>query len=67
MNDGNTPMVVGHNLDVIKSTNWVIALGPEGGAVGGQIIAEGRPEQVTKAKLPIPGNFSHEESITLQK
>jgi len=48
VNAGNTLVVVEHNLDVIKSADWVIDHGPEGGAAGGQIIAEGRPEQVAK-------------------
>jgi excinuclease ABC subunit A len=44
----NTLVVEEHNLDVIKSADWVIDLGPEGGAAGSQIIAEGRPEQAAK-------------------
>jgi excinuclease ABC subunit A len=48
VNAGNTLVVVEHNLDVIKSADWVIDLGPEGGEAGGHIIAEGRPEQVMK-------------------
>jgi excinuclease ABC subunit A len=46
VNAGNTLVVVEHNLDMIKSADWVIDLGPEGGDAGGQIVAEGRPEQV---------------------
>ena len=41
VNSGNTVMVVEHNLDVIKTADWIIDLGPEGGAAGGQIVAEG--------------------------
>jgi excinuclease ABC subunit A len=48
INAGNTLVVVEHNLDVIKSADSVIDLGPERGTAGGQIIAEGRPEQVAK-------------------
>ena len=48
VNSGNTVVVVEHNLDVIKTADWIIDLGPEGGAAGGQIMAEGRPEQVAK-------------------
>lgn len=48
VNAGNTLVVVEHNLDVIKSADWIIDLGPEGGAAGGRIVAEGRPEQVAK-------------------
>jgi excinuclease ABC subunit A len=48
---------VEHNLDVIKSADWVIDLGPEGGAAGGQIVAEGRPEQVAKTVTSHTGRF----------
>jgi len=47
---GNTVLVVEHNLDVVKRADWVIDLGPEGGAGGGEIIVEGTPEQVAKCK-----------------
>jgi len=57
VNAGNTLVVVEHNLDVIKSADWVIDLGPEGGAAGGQIIAEGRPEQVAKVAGSYTGQF----------
>ncbi|SPP65705.1 excinuclease ABC subunit UvrA [Nitrospira lenta] len=57
VNAGNTLVVVEHNLDVIKSADWVIDLGPEGGAAGGQIIAEGRPEQVAKVSTSYTGRF----------
>ncbi|MBX7045777.1 MAG: excinuclease ABC subunit UvrA [Ignavibacteria bacterium] len=45
---GNTVIVIEHNLDVIKSADWIIDLGPEGGATGGKIIAEGTPEDIVK-------------------
>ncbi|MDR4472635.1 MAG: excinuclease ABC subunit UvrA [Nitrospira sp.] len=54
---GNTLVVVEHNLDVIKTADWVIDLGPEGGAAGGQIVAEGRPEQVAKVAQSHTGKF----------
>ena len=57
VNSGNTVVVVEHNLDVIKSADWVIDLGPEGGAAGGQIVAEGRPEQVAKVIGSHTGHF----------
>jgi excinuclease ABC subunit A len=46
---GNTVLVVEHNLDVVKAADWVIDLGPEGGAAGGKLIAEGTPEQIARA------------------
>jgi excinuclease ABC subunit A len=52
---GNTLVVVEHHLDVIKSADWVIDLGPEGGNAGGQIVAEGRPEQVIKNAASVTG------------
>jgi len=55
VNAGNTLVVVEHNLDVIKSADWVIDLGPEGGQAGGQIVAEGRPEQVAKCAVSYTG------------
>ena len=57
VNSGNTVVVVEHNLDVIKSADWIIDLGPEGGSAGGQIVAEGRPEQVAKVAGSHTGRF----------
>jgi len=57
VNSGNTVVVVEHNLDVIKCADWIIDLGPEGGAAGGQIVAEGRPEQVAKVAASYTGRF----------
>jgi excinuclease ABC subunit A len=56
-NHGNTIVVIEHNLDVIKTADWIVDLGPEGGDGGGQIIAEGTPEQVAKAKASHTGRF----------
>jgi excinuclease ABC subunit A len=54
---GNTVIVIEHNLDVIKRADWVIDLGPEGGARGGEIIAEGTPEQVARVARSYTGQF----------
>ena len=54
---GNTVVVIEHNLDVIKTADWIVDLGPEGGDGGGQIIAQGIPEEVVKIKASHTGNF----------
>ena len=54
---GNTVIVIEHNLDVIKSADWVIDLGPEGGSGGGVVVAEGTPETVAKNKASYTGSF----------
>ena len=56
-NKGNTIVVIEHNLDVIKTADWIVDLGPEGGAGGGQIIAEGTPETVAKSKISHTAKF----------
>ena len=55
--DGNTIVVIEHNLDVIKTADWVIDLGPEGGHRGGQIVAEGTPEQLARNEASHTGRF----------
>ncbi|MDF0490666.1 excinuclease ABC subunit UvrA [Sphingomonas sp. H39-1-10] len=54
---GNTVVVIEHNLDVIKTADWVIDLGPEGGVKGGEIVAEGTPEQVVKVPASFTGRY----------
>ncbi len=54
---GNTVLVIEHNLDVIKTADWVIDLGPEGGAAGGEVIAAGTPEQVAQNPRSYTGQF----------
>jgi excinuclease ABC subunit A len=54
---GNTVVVIEHNLDVVKTADWVIDLGPEGGSGGGQIIAQGTPEDVARSKKSHTGGF----------
>ena len=61
VNKGNTVIVVEHNLDVIKTADWIIDLGPEGGEEGGKIIAEGTPEQIAKNKKSLTGEFLKRE------
>ncbi|MGH8028376.1 MAG: ATP-binding cassette domain-containing protein, partial [Arenimonas sp.] len=55
--EGNTVIVIEHNLDVIKTADWIIDLGPEGGDGGGQIVAEGTPEQITRASGSFTGGY----------
>ena len=55
--DGNTVVVIEHNLDVIKTADWIIDLGPEGGHRGGEIIATGTPEDVAKMAHSHTGRF----------
>ena len=55
--DGNTIVVIEHNLDVIKTADWIIDLGPEGGSGGGHIVATGTPEQIAKVKKSHTGRF----------
>jgi excinuclease ABC subunit A len=54
---GNTMVVIEHNLDVIKTADWIIDLGPEGGSGGGQIIAEGTPEDVARSTASHTGHY----------
>src|SRR5207253_6600436 len=54
---GNTVVVIEHNLDVIKTADWVIDLGPGGGVNGGKIIAEGPPEKIAEAPLSATGQY----------
>ncbi|MDY6932636.1 MAG: excinuclease ABC subunit UvrA [Spirochaetota bacterium] len=54
---GNTVIVIEHNLDVIKTADWIIDLGPEGGDEGGEVIAEGTPEDIAKEKRSYTGHY----------
>jgi excinuclease UvrABC ATPase subunit len=54
---GNTVVVIEHNLDVIKTADWIIDLGPEGGAGGGTILVEGPPDDIAKAAASYTGRY----------
>jgi excinuclease ABC subunit A len=54
---GNSVVVIEHNLDVIKTADWILDLGPEGGVKGGEIVAQGTPEQVVKEKRSYTGHY----------
>jgi excinuclease ABC subunit A len=60
VDQGNTVVIIEHNLDVLKSVDYLIDLGPEGGKAGGQIIAEGTPEQVAACAASYTGGFLRE-------
>lgn len=57
---GNTVLVIEHNLDIIKSADWVIDLGPEGGNKGGEIVASGTPRDIIKVKKSFTGRYLKE-------
>jgi excinuclease ABC subunit A len=54
---GNSALVIEHNLDVVKTADWVIDMGPEGGDGGGTVVAEGTPEQVAMVKESHTGRY----------
>ena len=54
---GNTVVVIEHNLDVLKTADWILGLGPEGGEAGGYIVAEGTPEDVARVEESYTGQF----------
>jgi ABC-type multidrug transport system ATPase subunit len=64
---GNTVVVIEHNLDVIKTADWVIDLGPEGGRAGGRIVAQGPPEKVARSRNSYTGFFLKELLSTSSK
>jgi excinuclease ABC subunit A len=57
VDQGNTVVVIEHNLEVIKTADWVIDLGPEGGDGGGEIVVAGTPEDVVKEKRSYTGQY----------
>lgn len=54
---GNTVLVIEHNMDVIKTADWIVDMGPEGGSRGGRIVCEGTPEEVAAANGSFTGGF----------
>jgi excinuclease ABC subunit A len=60
VDQGNTVLIIEHNLDVIKSVDWVIDLGPGGGDEGGQIVAAGTPPEVAKVAKSYTGKYLKE-------
>jgi excinuclease ABC subunit A len=54
---GNTVVVIEHNLDVIKTADWIVDLGPEGGVRGGTLVAQGTPEEVARVKESHTGRY----------
>ena len=64
---GNTVLVIEHNLEVIKTADWVIDLGPEGGAEGGRLLAAGTPEKVARSKKSYTGQYLDRALATLRK
>jgi excinuclease ABC subunit A len=69
---GNTVVVIEHNLDVIKTADWIVDLGPEGGEGGGRIIASGTPEDVAKVKGSYTGRYlarflAHRQTVAAPK
>jgi excinuclease ABC subunit A len=54
---GNTVLVIEHNLDVLKTADWIIDLGPEGGEAGGQVVATGTPEEIAGIEMNATGRF----------
>jgi excinuclease ABC subunit A len=58
---GNTVIVIEHNMEVIKTADWIIDLGPEGGDAGGYIVAEGTPDEVARNPESYTGNFLRRE------
>ena len=61
VDQGNTVIIIEHNLDVLKSVDWIIDMGPEGGRRGGEIVAEGTPEALADDPRSVTGRYLKEE------
>jgi len=57
VDSGNTVLIIEHNMDIIKVADWIIDLGPDGGLNGGEIIAQGTPEQICATKSSFTGQY----------
>jgi len=57
VDSGNTVVIIEHNLDVVKTSDWVVDLGPDGGNQGGQVVAQGTPEQIADVKGSYTGKY----------
>ena len=57
---GNTAIVIEHNLDVVKVADWIIDMGPEGGRAGGELVAEGTPEDIMRVEKSYTGQYLKE-------
>ena len=57
IDNGSTVIIIEHNMDVIKSADWVIDIGPEGGDAGGEVVAQGTPEEVAACEKSYTGQF----------
>ena len=55
--NGNTVLIIEHNMDIIKCADWIIDLGPDGGDFGGEIVFKGTPEQIVKCEKSYTGQF----------
>jgi excinuclease ABC subunit A len=67
VDSGNTVVVIEHNLDVIRTSDWIVDLGPEGGERGGRIIFEGTPEEIENVKESYTGRYLREYSHSVLK
>ena len=67
MDKGNSIVVIEHNLDVIRCSDWIIDLGPEGGELGGEVLVSGTPEQVMRYKKSYTGLALKEPLILSQE
>ena len=60
VDQGNTVLIIEHNLDILKSVDWIIDMGPEGGEKGGRVIAQGTPEEIARDPQSVTGIYLKE-------